>query len=265
MAVTTLVQSRRVADQERTRVAKDVEAAGLVADGSAWLEDASEATLEALDARGEATSTQLRDAVPLLQGSTVLRAGQAVRRIGARSPAGADRAIGSGRDPAGVEPWRVERLPPHVGDHLPLARREPGAATGAHRPSGPGAPVALRFEVGRHLATRGAPAGSARWSARRPDRFDRPVLRPVRARRVDVSSMVHRRRRLLRSHQPGSPGPPAAAADLHDPPVDPTRRMSSSTLAWMCSRTSTMIAASSPSSISCTSRRCSRRSRSGSR
>jgi hypothetical protein len=63
--------SRRVAEQERSRIAKDVEAAGLVPDGRAWLAQASEATLEALDAMGEATSTQLRETVPLLQGSTV--------------------------------------------------------------------------------------------------------------------------------------------------------------------------------------------------
>jgi Winged helix DNA-binding domain len=63
--------SQRVADQERKRLAKDVEKAGLVADGTAWLREASEATLEALQSMGEATSTQLRQAVELLQGSIV--------------------------------------------------------------------------------------------------------------------------------------------------------------------------------------------------
>jgi hypothetical protein len=63
--------SERVADQERRRLAKDVEDAGLVDDGAAWLARASEATLEALDVMGEATSTQLRETIDLLQGSTV--------------------------------------------------------------------------------------------------------------------------------------------------------------------------------------------------
>jgi Winged helix DNA-binding domain len=47
-----------------------VEAAGLVGDGLAWLAEASKATLDMLDKLGEATATQLREAVPLLQGST---------------------------------------------------------------------------------------------------------------------------------------------------------------------------------------------------
>lgn len=61
----------RVAAQERRRLAKDVESAGLVDDGTAWLHEASDAALEALDRLGEATSTELRAAVGLLQGSTV--------------------------------------------------------------------------------------------------------------------------------------------------------------------------------------------------
>ncbi len=63
--------SERVAGQEARRLAKEVENAGLVDDGAAWLAQASAATLEALDRLGEATSTELRDSVELLQGSTV--------------------------------------------------------------------------------------------------------------------------------------------------------------------------------------------------
>jgi hypothetical protein len=63
--------SERVAGQERRRVAKDVEQAGLVADGTAWLRAAEAATLAELDRVGEATSTELRESVELLQGSTV--------------------------------------------------------------------------------------------------------------------------------------------------------------------------------------------------
>ena len=68
-AVTSGV-SRRVAGQERRRLARDVEKAGLVADGEAWLREAEAATLAALDRMGEATSTDLRAEVELLQGST---------------------------------------------------------------------------------------------------------------------------------------------------------------------------------------------------
>ena len=63
--------SNRVAAQERKRLAKAVQDAGLVEDGAAWLAAAEQATLEALEVMGEATSTQLRDAVPLLGGSIV--------------------------------------------------------------------------------------------------------------------------------------------------------------------------------------------------
>jgi len=61
--------SDRVADQETRRLAKEVEKAGLFADGTAWLASASAAALAGLDTLGEATSTELRAAVPLLEGS----------------------------------------------------------------------------------------------------------------------------------------------------------------------------------------------------
>jgi hypothetical protein len=63
--------SSRVAEQEQRRLAKEVEMAGLVEDGVAWLHDASEAALEALAKMGEASSTELRAAVGLLEGSIV--------------------------------------------------------------------------------------------------------------------------------------------------------------------------------------------------
>ncbi|HEX4984413.1 MAG TPA: winged helix DNA-binding domain-containing protein [Ilumatobacteraceae bacterium] len=63
--------SARVADQERRRLVKEVEKAGLVEDGAAWLEAAAAATLDALDRMGEATSSELRSAVGLLEGSII--------------------------------------------------------------------------------------------------------------------------------------------------------------------------------------------------
>jgi hypothetical protein len=71
LGLTIAAASSRVADQERRRVAKDVEKAGLFRNGAAWLRAAEAATLEALDDLGEATSTELRAAVELLQGSIV--------------------------------------------------------------------------------------------------------------------------------------------------------------------------------------------------
>jgi hypothetical protein len=61
--------SQRVADQQRRRLAKEVERAGLRDDGAAWLREAEAATLAALDRRGEATATELRDELAVLQGS----------------------------------------------------------------------------------------------------------------------------------------------------------------------------------------------------
>jgi hypothetical protein len=58
--------SQRVAEQERRRLVADVERAGVATDGQAWLEEASEAALAALSALGEATSSELRKAAPVL-------------------------------------------------------------------------------------------------------------------------------------------------------------------------------------------------------
>ncbi len=61
--------SRRVADAERRRLVREVEAAGLHADGERWLSEACAQVLAALGGGHEATSTQLRVAVPSLAGS----------------------------------------------------------------------------------------------------------------------------------------------------------------------------------------------------
>ena len=61
--------SRRVADREQRRLAKEVEKAGFVDDGEAWLEEASAAARRGLAVLGEATSTELRAEVAELEGS----------------------------------------------------------------------------------------------------------------------------------------------------------------------------------------------------
>jgi hypothetical protein len=61
--------SARVADGERRRLIRDVEAAGLYPDGERWLTEASERVMAALSDGREATSSELRDEIPSLEGS----------------------------------------------------------------------------------------------------------------------------------------------------------------------------------------------------
>lgn len=60
--------SNRVADAERRRLIRDVERAGLHANGERWLSRASAKVLAALSDGREATSSELRDEIPLLEG-----------------------------------------------------------------------------------------------------------------------------------------------------------------------------------------------------
>ncbi len=61
--------SSRVADAERRRLVRDVERTGLYRDGERWLSEACEQVLAALSDVREATSSQLRDEIALLEGS----------------------------------------------------------------------------------------------------------------------------------------------------------------------------------------------------
>jgi len=61
--------SNRVAAAERRRLIRDVEAAGLRRNGERWLAEASKAVLAALADGREATSAELREEIPLLEGS----------------------------------------------------------------------------------------------------------------------------------------------------------------------------------------------------
>jgi hypothetical protein len=68
--------SDRVADRERRRLVGDVEKAGLRDDGERWLAEASEQVLAALAGGREATSSELRAEIPLLEGSIVYGEGK---------------------------------------------------------------------------------------------------------------------------------------------------------------------------------------------
>ena len=61
--------SDRVADTERRRLIRHVEEAGLQKNGERWLKKASEQVLAALSDGREATSSELRDEIPLLEGA----------------------------------------------------------------------------------------------------------------------------------------------------------------------------------------------------
>jgi hypothetical protein len=61
--------SKRVADAERRRLIRDVERAGLHRNGERWLSEAGEQVLAVLSDGREATSSELREEIPLLRGS----------------------------------------------------------------------------------------------------------------------------------------------------------------------------------------------------
>jgi hypothetical protein len=61
--------SNRVADVERRRLIRDVEEAGLHPNGERWLSEASRHVLALLSDGREATSSELRNEIPLLEGS----------------------------------------------------------------------------------------------------------------------------------------------------------------------------------------------------
>lgn len=77
--------STRVARAERRRLIRDVEKAGLHADGERWLADAAAEVLAALSDGRQLSSSELRDAIPLLEGSMTYGEG---RSWGGQVPVG---------------------------------------------------------------------------------------------------------------------------------------------------------------------------------
>lgn len=84
--------SRRVAQQQRTRLAKDVVEHGFAADGDAWLREVDAQVLRSLADDGPATTTQLRARVPALdhrfegwQGASSPVAGRVLTTLGAEA------------------------------------------------------------------------------------------------------------------------------------------------------------------------------------
>ena len=77
--------SNRVADVERRRLIRDVEKAGLHPNGESWLFEASRHVLALLSDGREATSSELRNEIPLLEGSIAYGEGKS---WGGRMPVG---------------------------------------------------------------------------------------------------------------------------------------------------------------------------------
>lgn len=68
--------SDRVARAERSRLVRDVERAGLKRDGERWLADASSQVLQALSDGREATASELRAELPVLEGAIAFGEGK---------------------------------------------------------------------------------------------------------------------------------------------------------------------------------------------
>jgi Winged helix DNA-binding domain len=77
--------SERVAEGERKRLIRDVETAGLHRNGARWLSRASAQVLAALADGREATSSELRDELPILEGAITYGEG---KKWGGQAPVG---------------------------------------------------------------------------------------------------------------------------------------------------------------------------------
>lgn len=148
----------RVAELERRRLIRDVEAAGLHRDGARWLETASAAVLDALADGRLATASELRAELPVLEGTIMYGEG---RSWGGRVPvaprvlttlSAAGRIVRATNDGAWTasrprwaltSAWLGEEVPP-----LPPADGERELVRGWLRAFGPGTAADLRWWLG---------------------------------------------------------------------------------------------------------------------
>ena len=72
--------TRAIAARERKQFIRQLEQAGVADDGDAWLRAAEAATLAALEARGQATATELSGDVPALRVQVMVERGQGLWR-----------------------------------------------------------------------------------------------------------------------------------------------------------------------------------------
>lgn len=101
----------RVAGRERARLIKEVEGAGLHADGERWLDAAGEAVLEALAGGREASSSELREEIPLLEGAISYGEGKSWAGKAAIGPRALTTLSAAGLILRGSNegPWRTSR------------------------------------------------------------------------------------------------------------------------------------------------------------
>jgi hypothetical protein len=127
--------SQRVADAERRRLIADVEKARLHRDGERWLTKASAAVLEALADGREATSSELRDEIELLEGAIEYGRGKS---WGGRMPVGPRvlttlSAAGKVVRASNAGAWTASRprwtsMPAWLGEVIPPRPQEVGVA-----------------------------------------------------------------------------------------------------------------------------------------
>jgi Winged helix DNA-binding domain len=158
LAVAQAGASARVAAGERRRLIRDVEAAGLHRDGDRWLSKASDQVLASLSDGREASSSELRDQIPLLEGTITYGKG---RTWGREAPVGprvltilsaAGRIVRASNDGrwtisrprwTSMESWLGEELAPH-----PEAEGVAGLVERWLRAFGPGTAADLKWWLG---------------------------------------------------------------------------------------------------------------------
>lgn len=153
--------SNRVAAGERRNLIRDVEAAGLHRNGDRWLSQAREEVLVALSDGREATSSELRKAIPLLEGSILYGEGKS---WGGQMPVGprvlttlsaAGRIVRAGNEGgwtssrprwSTVKSWLGEEIPA-----IPEAEGTAGLVEQWLRAFGPGTAVDIKWWLGTTL------------------------------------------------------------------------------------------------------------------
>jgi hypothetical protein len=155
--------SDRVAAAERRRLVRDVEKAGLHEEGERWLAEASKEVLAALSDGREATSSELRAEIPVLEGSIVYGEGKSwggsmpigTRVLTTLSAAGQIvRATNDGAWTASRPRWAS--MASWLGDELPRCSEAEGLTRLVEawlRTFGPGTDVDIRWWLGSTVAS----------------------------------------------------------------------------------------------------------------
>lgn len=162
MGVAQAGAADRVAAGERRRLARDVEKAGLYPDGEAWLAAASEQVLAALSGGREATSSELRAEIPLLEGAILYGEGKS---WGGEAPVGPRvlttlSAAGRIVRASNVGGWTISRprwasMRSWLGEEIPRLGEAEGVAGMVERwlrAFGPGTEADLKWWLGSTVA-----------------------------------------------------------------------------------------------------------------